>query len=175
MALRTPIELMPRTRIRRDAREVAHILGLVGLDPKVGLGLELSTMLAERIQECRDLFALRGVRTKRPTAILMAARSLAKDESQWSRPESLDIARTRNLLALIAQLTERVLAPEARVPGSAQVRPALHIVAATQAVPDLMVSALRQMRDGAHSPATTAQASNVQWMTPRASSERRAA
>ena len=118
MALRTPIELMPRTRIRRDAREVAHILGLVGLDPKVGLGLELSTMLAERIQECRDLFALRGVRTKRP---------------------------------------------------------ALHIVAATQAVPDLMVSALRQMRDGAHSPATTAQASNVQWMTPRASSERRAA
>ena len=154
MSLRTPLELTPKLTARRDARIVAKILSFAEIGAETDLGLELVSMLSERIADCRDLFALRGVRTRRSTLVLMAARSLARDKSQWARLDALKFVRSAELLTSVAFLVERLLAPEARLPRRMEAKAASRRAASFD--PSPLVAILRDLHGRGRAQARTA-------------------
>lgn len=92
--------------VQRDDRMVAKLLDVAELDRRTELRIQLEAMLCERVSECRDLFALRGVRPQRPTVLQMAGRSLAADREQIARINSLTPGMGSPLLRAISQLIE---------------------------------------------------------------------
>ncbi|HEX5264295.1 MAG TPA: hypothetical protein VFW13_12255 [Phenylobacterium sp.] len=91
---------------QRDDRMVAKLLDVAELDRTTELRAQLEAMLCERVSECRDLFALRGVRPQRPTVLQMAGRSLARDREQIARINQLTPGMGPALLRAISQLIE---------------------------------------------------------------------
>ncbi len=63
-------------------------------------------MLCQRVSECRDFFALRGVRPRRPTVLTMAGRSLAADREEIARLDAITPGMGFALLRAISQLIE---------------------------------------------------------------------
>jgi hypothetical protein len=91
---------------QRDDRMVAKLLDVAELDRKTELRTQLEAMLCERVSDCRDLFALRGVRPQRPTVLQLAGRSLAADRDQIARINQLTPGMGPALLRAISQLIE---------------------------------------------------------------------
>jgi hypothetical protein len=95
---------LPWRTARRDRRAVRTLLNNAEIEHDSALGGELHDMLVERISECRDFFALRGVRTRTPTVLQMAGRSLAADREQAARLEVVVPGYGAPLLNAISQL-----------------------------------------------------------------------
>lgn len=98
---------LPWRTARRDRRAVLTLLLNAEIEHDSVLGGELLDMLVERISDCRDFFALRGVRTRTPTALQMAGRSLAADGEQAIRLEAVVPGYGQPLLHAISQLIEK--------------------------------------------------------------------
>jgi hypothetical protein len=98
---------LPWRAARRDHRAVLLLLTNAEIEHDSALGGELHDMLVERISECRDFFALRGVRTRTPTVLQMAGRSLAADEQQAARLQAVVPGYGGPLLNAISQLIEK--------------------------------------------------------------------
>lgn len=95
-----------RRTSRRDKRAVAKLLDCAELDRKTELGAKLEAMLCQRVSECRDFFALRGVRARRRTVLQMAGRSLAADREEIARLELITPGKAPALLRALSQLIE---------------------------------------------------------------------
>jgi hypothetical protein len=106
-----------RLTVRRDSKAILEVLEAAGLGPDTRLGEELHALVLQRAGDCRDLFALRGVRTRRPTALVMASRTLAADPTEARRLDAMTGGRGGDLLLAVAQLVERTLAPQLRRPA----------------------------------------------------------
>ena len=97
---------LPWRATPRDSRAVTRLLATAELDRTTELGATLEAMLCQRVSECRDFFALRGVRPRRPTVLQMAGRSLAADREEIARLDAITPGMGFALLRAISQLIE---------------------------------------------------------------------
>jgi hypothetical protein len=102
----TLLATRPGRAAPRDSRAVAKLLATAELDRTTELGATVEAMLCQRVSECRDFFALRGVRPRRPTVLAMAGRSLAADREEIARLDTLTPGMGFALLRAISQLIE---------------------------------------------------------------------
>ena len=102
----TLLASLPWRTARRDTRAVAKLLDTAELDRQTELGATVEAMLCQRVSECRDFFALRGVRPRRPTVLTMAGRSLASDSEEIARLDAITPGMGFALLRAISQLIE---------------------------------------------------------------------
>lgn len=98
---------LPWNTTRKDRRQVTRLLAHVDLDPTTELGAALEAMLQARVSECRDFFALRGVRARPLTVMQMAGRSLAADRDQIARLETITPGFGQALLRALSRMIER--------------------------------------------------------------------
>lgn len=123
--MRVLTHLPYRVARRRDAKAIAGLLEIAGMTPDAPLGAALADLLGQRTQDCRDLFALRGVRTRRETVLVMAGRALAKDAQASARLDDATAGQGLALLSAISLLIDRSLAPHLPRPAKALAAPVL--------------------------------------------------
>jgi hypothetical protein len=112
MALKKILHLPHTVACHRDARAIAGLLAQTAL-AETAVGAAIAEMLRQRASDCRDLFALRNVRPRRATLMVMAARALAHDPAAALSLDRSTGGHGAALLRLVAVLVERRLAPEA--------------------------------------------------------------
>lgn len=132
MPLRIVTHLPHRVSQRRDAKAIRELLDVAGVPHDAPLGLSLAGLLCKRTQDCRDLFALRGVRTDRVTLVVMAGRSLADDAKAARRMDAVTAGHGRALLTAMSLLIDNSLAPHLPRPTKA---PAVRAETQRQAAP----------------------------------------
>jgi hypothetical protein len=100
----------PYRRVRRaDDRMVSRLLKVAGLCTESELGVEIDALLRQRMSDCRDLFALRGVRwPRRLTVLRLAACRLGQDADCVERMASLSAEHGPTLLQAVCVLAEKV-------------------------------------------------------------------
>jgi hypothetical protein len=100
----------PYRRVRRaDDRMVSRLLKVAGLCMESELGIEVDALLRQRMSDCRDLFALRGVRRpRRLTVLRLAGRRLGQDADCVERMASLSVEHGPTLLQAVCVLAEKV-------------------------------------------------------------------
>jgi hypothetical protein len=101
---------LPHLSVRRaDDRVVRKLLQLAELPPTTALGLQVESLLRQRMGECRDLFVQRGVkRPKRMTVLRLAGRSIAADAACAAQLPTPSPAHSKMLLRALCVLIERV-------------------------------------------------------------------
>lgn len=100
------LDALPWRSTQRDMRQATKILAHADLDTTTPLGAALEEMLQARVAECRDLFRLRGVRARRTSVIQLAGRSLAADQEQIARIETLAPGFGQPLLRALSRKIE---------------------------------------------------------------------
>ncbi|WP_309605544.1 hypothetical protein [Phenylobacterium sp.] len=94
-----------RTKVG-DRRAVRKLLIVAGIDPRGALARDLLPVLSQRVSDCRDLFVLRGVRTRRRSVLQMAGRALASDAEQIAKLDALTNGMAGALLRALSDLIE---------------------------------------------------------------------
>jgi hypothetical protein len=100
------LDALPWLSARQDGQRVAKLLDAAGLERATPLGSEVDAMLRLRISECRDFYALRGVRPRQSTVLQMAGRSLAADREQIARLDALTEGRGALVLHALSRQIE---------------------------------------------------------------------
>jgi hypothetical protein len=100
----------PYRRVRQaDDRMVSRLLKVAGLCTESELGAEIDALLRQRMSDCRDLFALRGVRRpRRLTVLRLTGRRLGQDADCVERMASLSAEHGPTLLQAVCVLAEKV-------------------------------------------------------------------
>jgi hypothetical protein len=103
------LHLSYRSVRRADDRVVTKLLQLAELPATTPLGLQVETLLRQRMGECRDLFVQRGVKhPQRMTVLRLAGRSIAADAACAAQLPTPSQAHSKMLLRAICVLIERV-------------------------------------------------------------------
>lgn len=101
-----PLGNLPwRTRVG-DRRAVRKLLIAAGVDPRGALAGALLPVVSQRVSDCRDLFVLLGVRTKRRSVLQMAGRALASDAEQIAELDAVTNGMAGALLRALSDLIE---------------------------------------------------------------------